>query len=192
MKTINESGKVSFSQSVKDFFQGYFDFRGRSTRAGFWWAQLCIVLIYIILFVITGIDASKRPYYGAPISPLLLFIIVIFSLAIIIPSLSLCVRRLRDIGLKSKTILALYVLYYGFYGTYIIGTYSSMLSYISSAVSQYSESYSAPIMSSSNSSLITFCFMTLSAFFFISLFLPTDMLATKSKHPILQSLFVNK
>lgn len=193
MKTIEESGKVSFSQSVKDFFTGYFDFRGRSTRAGFWWSQLCIALIYIILFVIMAVDSSSRSYYDtSTMSTFLGFILIIFSLAIIIPLLSLCVRRLRDIGLKSKTILALYVLYYGFYGTYIAGMYSSVMNSASSIIAQYSESYTTPIMQISSSPLITFFFMMLSAFLFISLFLPTDMLATKSKNPILQSIFASK
>lgn len=192
MKTIEETGKVSFSHSVKDFWQGYFDFRGQSTRAGFWWSQLCIILIYTLLFVILGIDASRRSYYDAPISPLLLFIIIVFSLAIIVPSLALFVRRLRNIGLKSKTILVLFVLYYGFYGTYIIGTYSSIMSNISSLISQYSENYTTPVMQISSSPFITLFFMMISGFFFISLFLPTNMLATNSKHPFLQSIFSDK
>lgn len=192
MKKIEESGKVSFSQSVKDFWQGYFNFGGRSTRAGYWWSQLCIILVYIVLFIIFGIDASKRSFYDTPFSPLILFIIVIFSLAIIIPSLSLQVRRLRDIGIKSKTILALYVLYYGFYGAYASGIYSSMMSTFSNAVNQYSDDYIMPTFQLNSSPFITLCLMILSGFLFISLFLPTNMLATKSKHPILQSIFASE
>lgn len=39
MNKINESGKVTFVQAWKDFWAGYFDFKGISTRAGFWWVH---------------------------------------------------------------------------------------------------------------------------------------------------------
>lgn len=193
MKRIEESGKVSALQSIKDFWLGYFDFRGRSTRAGYWWAQVFIVLIYIILFIITAVSSTNRSYFESAANPFCVFIIILFSVAVLVPLLSLSVRRLRDVGLKSKTILALYILYYGFYGAFIIGIYSSMFSSLSSMMNQYSENYATmPAIELNISPVITFFFMTLSGFFWISVFLPTDMLATKSKHPILSSIFMNK
>lgn len=189
MKTIEESGKVSFPQAVKDFWKGYADFRGRSTRAGYWWANLCIALIYVILFIIMSINAASRSYYESSVSPVLLFIIVIFSLALVVPMLALTVRRLRDVGLKSKAILALMVVYYGLYLTFMLSFYSSFLSSITSMLYQYSDSYSAPTMMSSSSPLFIFLFMTLATFVSVCPFLPTNMLATKSKNPILNSIF---
>ena len=45
MNKINESGKVTFGQAWKDFWKGYVDFKGISTRAGFWWAMLDYFII---------------------------------------------------------------------------------------------------------------------------------------------------
>ena len=35
MNKVNESGKVTFGQAWKDFWKGYVDFKGISTRAGY-------------------------------------------------------------------------------------------------------------------------------------------------------------
>lgn len=32
-----QPGKVTFIEAHKDFFKGFLDFKGRTTRAGYWW-----------------------------------------------------------------------------------------------------------------------------------------------------------
>lgn len=193
MKKISQEGKVSFSQAVKDFYQGYFDFRGRSTRAGYWWVTLAISIAYVILFILTGIVSSGRSYYESPLSPFMVFVIILFTLSLIVPGLALSVRRLRDTGLKSKTILTLYIFYYAFYGTFMMSVYSSMLnsfSTMAAAFSNYSDSYGPTAsMNLNGSSIVTFLFIALSAFMTLCMFLPTGMFATKSDHPVLTSIF---
>ncbi len=196
MKKISEKGKVSFPQAVGDFFKGYADFRGRSTRAGYWWATLAIVLIYIVLGVLTAILSSNREYYESPINGVMLFLIIVISLGLIVPSLALAVRRLRDVGLKSKAILVLYIVYYAVYLTWMMSFYSSALNSISMITSMYS-GYSDSIMpkaglSMQGSPLILFIFMLLSVFITISAFLPTNMLATGNKNLVLKAIFTEK
>ena len=191
MKKIDETGKVSFSQSIKDFWKGYFDFSGRSTRAGYWWATASIIAIYIIYIIFIIFDSAKKEYMYEPTNSFLLICILLFSLIIIVPSLSLLVRRLRDIGLKSKTILTIFILYYGLYGSTILYTYSNMVQSLTNSAYQYMEGYT-PSLTMINSPLITFLSMTLAAFFTVSAFLPTNMLATESNNPILQSIFASK
>ena len=196
MKKISEKGKVSFSQAVSDFFKGYADFRGRSTRAGYWWATLAIVLIYIILGVLTAISSSNREYYESPINGFMLFLILVVSLGLIVPSLALAVRRLRDVGLKSKAILVIYIVYYAVYLTWMMSFYSSALNSISTITSMYSgySDSNLPMagLSMQGSPLVLFIFMLLSVFITISAFLPTNMLATHSKNPILNAIFTEK
>ncbi|MGH1648644.1 DUF805 domain-containing protein [Enterococcus gilvus] len=196
MKKVLEEGKVSFSQAVKDFFKGYADFRGRSTRAGYWWAVLAIAILYVVLAIITIVSSSNREYYESPINGFMLFLIGIFSLVILLPSWALAVRRLRDVGLKSKTILVLYIVYCAVYGTWMMSLYSSAVNSLST-ITSLSNGFSDPSISSSGMSIsgspvALFIFMLLSAFIIISSFLPTNMLATTSKNKILTTIFSEK
>ena len=49
MEKINEvPGQVSFGRALKDFFIGYIDFKGRTTRAGYWWMTLILMIISFV------------------------------------------------------------------------------------------------------------------------------------------------
>lgn len=190
MKRITEEGKITFTQAMKHFIKGYFDFRGHSTRASFWWTQLGIALIYILLFIITGVTSINRDYFESTINPFMVLLVVLFTLFIIVPSCSLTIRRLRDTGLKSKTILAVVILYCSFYSVYVMTAYSRILSLIPYAM-DYNESYFPPMlgMVGSDSPWVILLFTLLSLFISITMFLPTDMYATKSDNKILLALF---
>ncbi len=75
-KTNN--GKVGFIEAIKLAILNSLNFTGRASRSEFWWGYL--------FFAIAGIVASI-PYIGW-----------LISLAIVLPSLALSVRRLNDIG----------------------------------------------------------------------------------------------
>lgn len=49
MVKIEEKGKVTFGQAFKDYFRGYVDFKGRTTRAGYWWMTLVLSIFGYIL-----------------------------------------------------------------------------------------------------------------------------------------------
>ena len=86
--------------AYKNFFKGYVDFTGRSTRPDFWWVWLmnnvfCIPL-YIIYFQMVLNDGKEvDPISGVAI----LSLYIILFMVLFIPSLALKVRRLRDAGL---------------------------------------------------------------------------------------------
>ena len=69
----------------------YTDFKGRSSRAAYWWPFL---LTIIISFVLGGISASVFGTASDQAGPLE----VIFQLAWLCPGIALGVRRLHDIG----------------------------------------------------------------------------------------------
>ena len=74
---------VGFGEAIKLYFTNYVNFTGRSTRGEFWWAALFTFLLSIVVTLI----ARRIPAIS-----------YIFSLGLFLPSLSLSIRRLHDIG----------------------------------------------------------------------------------------------
>ena len=70
---------VSFPQAIRLGFKNYFKFRGRATRAEFWW-------VFLVYIPIGQILPNLNPVFW------------IATLAFIIPVTSLATRRLHDIG----------------------------------------------------------------------------------------------
>ena len=124
-----ERGKVSFKQAVHDFFHGMLSFGGRSTRAGYWKSQILIIPINIVVMgiVITltvftfntiSHTLTTMPYlsYGDGVGAFF-YIVLVGLLVFLGPGLliaglmipigvanwSVMIRRLRDVGLKLKT-----------------------------------------------------------------------------------------
>ena len=77
-------GMVSFSDAVKLGFQRYFEFKGRSTRAEYWWWVLVFVAAFFAVAVIDGFLGMEG------ILSLILYV------GIVIPWLAVMVRRLHD------------------------------------------------------------------------------------------------
>ena len=69
--------------AVRRFFTHYADFSGRSRRSEYWWVVLFNWLVSAILTQIF-------PNGG--------LIVTLWSLAILVPTLAVCVRRLHDVG----------------------------------------------------------------------------------------------
>ena len=85
--------------AYKNFFKGYVDFTGRSTRSEYWWIWLTnmilLVPFYSAYFNVIFSEGSEGAFlaFGG-----LAIIYMIFGLALILPMLALTVRRLRDAG----------------------------------------------------------------------------------------------
>lgn len=79
---------MNFIDSVKSLFLNYANFRGRTSRSGYWWAQLFIIAP-IVLFSALDIGALST----------------LWSLATIVPALSVLARRLHDSGKSAWLIL---------------------------------------------------------------------------------------
>ena len=76
---------VSFGEASRRFFERAFDFQGRSPRAEYWWAYLMMILVALVVGAISGILGQ----IGA-------LLLGLFYIVIIIPSISIVVRRLHD------------------------------------------------------------------------------------------------
>ncbi|TGK82295.1 DUF805 domain-containing protein [Leptospira noumeaensis] len=73
---------MSFQDSIKVCLQKYADFSGKAKRPEFWWWVVACIIISAALNMIL-------PLIGG-----------VFSLAILLPSLSVGSRRLHDVGMS--------------------------------------------------------------------------------------------
>ncbi|MCH5314353.1 MAG: DUF805 domain-containing protein [Eubacterium sp.] len=90
----NDKPKKNIAESFKLFFKNYTNFNGRTRRSDYWNLVLVNIIISVAFSVLSGI-------FGSIAAALL----SIYSLAILLPSLAIGVRRLHDIGKKSVYIL---------------------------------------------------------------------------------------
>ena len=109
----------------------YAEFSGRSSRAEFWWFMLLIVIAYLVVwFVLVGslgglVSAGTDPSSGALQALGGGFLIIgLLSLAIIIPSIAVQVRRLHDTN-RSGWWLGGYYLLYALYMAMAFSTFMS-------------------------------------------------------------------
>ena len=91
-RTVPAARMISFVGAIQFGFRRYFDFRGRSTRAEFWWWVLFTVIVVIGL---TLVDVSLGTYDHENDVGLLSGL---FRLATLIPGLAVGARRLHDIN----------------------------------------------------------------------------------------------
>ena len=96
--------------AIKNFFKGYVDFSGRSTRPDYWWIGLANIILSIPFDIVYG-SAIANPDSEAAITTLGLFVFIylIFSLAVLLPGLALTVRRLRDAGFHWALIFVAFI-----------------------------------------------------------------------------------
>ncbi len=85
------------------FWKGYVDFGGRSTRSEYWFAVLANVLVSMVLgflFALTvNLIAGSTTDEGRFYLPFIFLVpFFVYLLAIIIPSIAIRIRRLRDGG----------------------------------------------------------------------------------------------
>ena len=94
-----------FLEDYKSFWINYTNFKGRTPRHGYWFVQLWHAIIYFCLGSLSilpyALIYTNRSLAG--VIAIIVFIpLFLYSLATLIPNLSLSVRRLHDIG-KSAT-----------------------------------------------------------------------------------------
>lgn len=100
--------------AYKNFFKGYVDFEGRSTRSEYWWVWLTNILLLIPLYSAYFNAIFSEGSEGAFLALGGLSIIyMIFGLALFLPGLALTVRRLRDAGFHWALIFVAFVPFVG-------------------------------------------------------------------------------
>ena len=96
--------------AYKNFFKGYVDFAGRSTRSDYWWIWLGNMIICIPLFFAYG-NAISNPRNESALIALggTAIIYMVIGLALLLPGLALTVRRLRDAGFHWALIFIVFI-----------------------------------------------------------------------------------
>ena len=114
---------ASLGQAIKRFFQRYAQFRGYASQSEFWWVQLFLFILAIVGYTAiiapllaaaaassgnlsTNDSAAAAAGVGTIVLALVFFVIF---LALIVPSLSLSVRRLHDAGQSGLLVLLILV-----------------------------------------------------------------------------------
>ena len=89
-------------QSIQTVLGNYANFNGRARRSEYWW-----YILFVDVFLAALIFASLL------VSELLFVIIVIFALAVLLPSLAVTARRLHDTNRSGWWILVNLIPYIG-------------------------------------------------------------------------------
>ena len=107
---------MSFFEAVRTcMMDKYATFSGRAPRAEYWWFYLfvnLVVLVSVMLMGIAGLLLSMeitRPMIGWS----LLFFGVIVCMSLVIPSISVTIRRLHDTGRSGWWYLVNFIPYVG-------------------------------------------------------------------------------
>ena len=96
--------------AYKNFFKGYVDFTGRSTRSEYWWIWLGNMIL-LVPFYSVYFKALANPRNAAALMALggIAIIYMIFGIALFLPGLALTVRRLRDAGFHWALIFIIFI-----------------------------------------------------------------------------------
>ena len=84
---------MNFTESIRSVFNQYAKFEGRARRAEYWYFALLTGIVSLACQVLAAVGRET----GA-ISLLLALVALIVSLALVLPSLAVTVRRLHDTG----------------------------------------------------------------------------------------------
>ena len=100
---IDEQPTLTFGEAIYSaFIKNYANFSGRARRSEYWYFTLFQGIVNIIAFLT---PSPVIEVYGQPVS----LLYSLFSLAFLLPGLSVSVRRLHDIGKSGWNILTLYL-----------------------------------------------------------------------------------
>ncbi len=87
---------MDFTTAIRTCFSKYATFLGRARRAEYWWFVLFNILVNIALNIVDGVIfgfGGGPMHEGGP-----QFLSGLYSLAVLLPSLAVGVRRLHDLG----------------------------------------------------------------------------------------------
>ncbi|MEO8094757.1 MAG: DUF805 domain-containing protein [Pseudolysinimonas sp.] len=94
---------MTFFESIKTVFRKYAEFEGRATRPEFWWFTLFSALVSAALGALTPVSANPNMFeistYRTGVSGFI-SLAGAWSIVVLLPSLAVTVRRLRDAGYR--------------------------------------------------------------------------------------------
>jgi len=100
---------TGLKKALSLFFKRYADFSGRSTRSEFWWVQLVLIIVVVMMgFLIFYFNDSVPLVYGPRPEGVAVSVLAgLMGLAIFVPAIALSVRRFHDRNLSGWWYLGL-------------------------------------------------------------------------------------
>lgn len=101
--------------AVRRFFRKYADFTGRASRSEYWWCQLTSligILVLYLLALLAGISGADTTGSG-PGQIVGFSVATLCMLAIVVPHITLTVRRLHDVNLSGLLVVLGLIPYVG-------------------------------------------------------------------------------
>jgi uncharacterized membrane protein YhaH (DUF805 family) len=92
---------MTFFESIATVFRKYADFSGRATRPEYWWFALFSFIVSSVLNALTPFSMNRNMFeVGATATSFTGYMSLAgaWSIAVLVPSLAVGVRRLRDAG----------------------------------------------------------------------------------------------
>jgi uncharacterized membrane protein YhaH (DUF805 family) len=83
---------MSFGDAIKSYFKNYANFSGRARRSEFWFASLFVGLVSFALSILASVVDGSQSIGVVTV------VYYLWSLALVIPSLAITVRRLHDVN----------------------------------------------------------------------------------------------
>ena len=96
---------MNFSAAVRSCFAKYANFNGRASRSEYWYFQLFIFLVLVVMVVLAAIEPPTRTAVGIASC--------VFYLLVWLPSLAASVRRLHDRNRSGWHYLWVFVPFFG-------------------------------------------------------------------------------
>ncbi len=98
--TVRWCTTMTFFESIKTVFRKYAEFGGRAIRSEFWWFALFSTLVSAALNALTLPFNGRLFEFDASVNVVSTFVSFasLWSIAVLLPSLAVTVRRLRDAG----------------------------------------------------------------------------------------------
>jgi uncharacterized membrane protein YhaH (DUF805 family) len=98
---------MTFGQAIASGFKNYVTWKGRATRAEYWWWTLFIFIVQIPFSIIYNVSSQasleaalmagdQAAYLAALFGPTY-WLLVVVSLVFFLPSIAVTIRRLHDI-----------------------------------------------------------------------------------------------
>lgn len=120
---------LDFGEAVRRFYGNYANAEGRAQRSAYWWVQLYVIIIYgvliTVIFMADGGDQLfeilRQAFNGNSDPDLIenfklgasgvfaLFLLIIFILANVLPSIMLSIRRFHDLNQTGWLFLLFFV-----------------------------------------------------------------------------------
>ncbi|MGV0585656.1 DUF805 domain-containing protein [Mycobacteroides chelonae] len=109
---------ATFRQLVTRFFGNYATFSGRASKSEYWWPVLAAFLVFavsiVLLAIVSAVDIDA-------VTVIVGIVLVLFALALILPSVSVSIRRLHDANLSGWLYLLSFVPVVNYFTAIVFG-----------------------------------------------------------------------